>query len=139
MPRSTRSAGGNGVATLTTPDVATGKESLPASRCLEIYRIMVRSRALEERMIKMSKSGQGHFWIGGPGEEAFNVPLGLQVKKGLGPRFDYLHLHYRNSSTLVAMGMPLIEGIRQMAMTATDSHSLGRNFAGHFAARDWNV
>jgi 2-oxoisovalerate dehydrogenase E1 component alpha subunit len=26
-----------------------------------------------------------------------------------------------------------------MAMTATDPHSLGRNFAGHYARRDWNV
>ena len=31
------------------------------------------------------KSGEGYFWIGGPGEEAFNVCLGLQVKKGRGP------------------------------------------------------
>jgi 2-oxoisovalerate dehydrogenase E1 component alpha subunit len=128
-----------GATGLLAPEVPSGGESLPADRCLQIHRLMVRSRALEERMIKMSKSGQGHFWIGGPGEEAFNVPLGLQVNKGRGPQFDYLHLHYRNSSTLVAMGMPLIEGIRQMAMTATDTHSLGRNFAGHFAARDWNV
>ena len=85
---------------------------------------MVRARAMEERMIKMSKSGEGYFWIGGPGEEAFNACLGLQVKKGEGPAFDYLHLHYRNSATLVAMGMPLLDGIRQMAMTATDPHSM---------------
>jgi 2-oxoisovalerate dehydrogenase E1 component alpha subunit len=26
-----------------------------------------------------------------------------------------------------------------MAMTATDTHSMGRNFSGHFARRDWNV
>jgi 2-oxoisovalerate dehydrogenase E1 component alpha subunit len=50
-----------------------------------------------------------------------------------------LHLHYRNSATLVAMGMPLVDGIRQMAMTATDGHSMGRNFAGHYARADWNV
>src|SRR5262249_41585277 len=80
-------------------------ESLPLDLCLNIHRIMVRSRVLEERMIKMSKSGQGHFWIGGPGEEAFNACLGLQVKKGEGPHYEYLHLHYRNSATLVAMGM----------------------------------
>ena len=92
---------------------------------------MVRTRAMEERMIKMSKSGEGYFWIGGPGEEAFNACLGLQVKKGCGPAYDFLHLHYRNSATLVAMGMPLLDGIRQMAMTATDPHSMGRNFAGH--------
>jgi len=100
---------------------------------------MVRTRALEERMIKMSKSGEGYFWIGGPGEEAFNACLGLQVKKGQGPEYDYLVLHYRNSATLLAMGMTLVDGIRQMAMTATDPHSRGRNFSGHFARREWNV
>ena len=117
-----------------------GKEGhLSAERCLEIHRLMVRSRVMEERMIKMSKSGEGYFWIGGPGEEAFNACLGLQVKKGQGSAYDYLHLHYRNSATLVAMGMSVIDGIRQMAMTATDIHSMGRNFPGHFACANWNV
>src|SRR5690349_9835924 len=129
----------NGAAALAEPVIATAAETLPVQRCLEIYRIMVRSRAMEERMIKMSKSGEGYFWIGGPGEEAFNAVLGLQVKKGQGPDHDYLHLHYRNSALMVAMGMPLLDGIRQMAMTATDPHSRGRNFSGHFAKRDWNV
>lgn len=138
MPIEPKPFGGEAVALLA-PEIHTGDESLPGERCLDIYRVMVRTRAMEERLIKMSKSGQGHFWIGGPGEEAFNACLGLQVKKGEGPRFDYLHLHYRNSATLVAMGMPLVEGIRQMAMTATDTHSLGRNFISHFAKRAWNV
>src|SRR5262245_40955719 len=138
MPIEPKPFGGGAVALLA-PEISTGDESLPADRCLDLYRVMVRTRALEERLIKLSKSGQGHFWIGGPGEEAFNACLGLQVKKGEGPQFDYLHLHYRNSASLVAMGMPLLHGIRQMAMTATDTHSLGRNFAGHFAHREWNV
>src|SRR3954451_883265 len=56
-------------------EIYSGHESLPADRCLEIYRLMVRTRAMEERTIKMSKSGQGYFWIGGPGEEAFTVCL----------------------------------------------------------------
>jgi 2-oxoisovalerate dehydrogenase E1 component alpha subunit len=131
--------GGGGSLTLTAPVVNTGDEFLPGDRCLEIHRCMVRARAMEERMIKMSKSGEGYFWIGGPGEEAFNACLGLQVHKGCGPAFDYLHLHYRNGATLIAMGMPLIDGIRQMAMTATDTHSAGRNFSGHYAKREWNV
>src|SRR5204862_4288650 len=138
MPSNDKALGGAGVALLT-PEVWSGHESLPAERCLQIHRLMVQARIMEERMIKMSKSGQGHFWIGGPGEEAFNTCLGLQVKKGCGPAFDYLHLHYRNSATLIAMGMPLVESLRQMAMTATDTHSLGRNFPGHFAMSDWNV
>jgi 2-oxoisovalerate dehydrogenase E1 component alpha subunit len=121
------------------PGLGSKDHFLPAERCLEIHRLMARSRALEERTIKMSKSGEGYFWIGGPGEEAFNVCLGLQINKGEGPAFDFLHLHYRNSATLVAMGMPLLDSVRQMAMTSTDSFSAGRNFPSHFARRAWNV
>jgi 2-oxoisovalerate dehydrogenase E1 component alpha subunit len=139
MASRSRPHGDNGAVALAPRGATTGDEILPPERCREIHRIMCRARALEERMIKMSKSGEGYFWIGGPGEEAFNTCLGLQVKKGEGPAFDYLHLHYRNSATLLAMGMPLIDGVRQMAMTATDPHSAGRNFPGHFARRDWNV
>lgn len=114
-------------------------EDLPRELCLTIYGLMVRTRILEERMIKMSKSGEGYFWIGGPGEEAFTVPLGLQVKKGEGPAYDYLHLHYRCSGVMTAMGMEVADSIRQMAMTATDPFSHGRNFVGHFCRKEWNV
>jgi 2-oxoisovalerate dehydrogenase E1 component alpha subunit len=40
---------------------------------------------------------------------------------------------------MVAMGMPVVDGIRQMGMTISDPHSRGRNFPGHFARREWNV
>jgi 2-oxoisovalerate dehydrogenase E1 component alpha subunit len=139
MPSDQPTEKGNAVASPLPVAVFSGKESLSAEVCYDLLRFMIRSRLMEERMIKMSKSGEGYFWIGGPGEEAFNVALGMQVHKGQGPDFDYLHLHYRNSGTMVAMGMTLIDGIRQMAMTLTDPHSLGRNFPGHFARREWNV
>ncbi len=119
--------------------VESGDEFMPAERCLAIHRIMVRARAMEERMIKMSKSGEGYFWIGGPGEEAFNACLGLQVKKGQGPTFDYLLLKYRAGAAMIAMGMDVADNIRQMAMTATDPFSKGRNFPSHFTRKEWNV
>src|SRR5438445_479256 len=120
MSSRSRSVGGNGMTALAPGEIFSGLESLPAERSVELFRIMVRARTMEERMIKMSKSGEGYFWIGGPGEEAFNACLGLQVKKGQGPAFDFLHLHYRNSATLLAMGMSVVDSIRQMAMTVTD-------------------
>jgi 2-oxoisovalerate dehydrogenase E1 component alpha subunit len=104
-----------------------------------IHDLMVKSRVLEERMIKMNRDNDGFFWIGGPGEEAFNVPLGLQVKKGEGLDYDYLHLHYRTSAVILAMGGSMIDSIRQMAMKATDPFSGGRNFANHYAIKKWNV
>ena len=119
--------------------VRTGKEAISVELALTIFRHMVRTRALEERSIKMSKSGEAYFWIGGPGEEAFNACLGMQVKVGQGPAFDYLHLHYRSAGLLLAMGMPMVDHVRTLAMTATDRHSMGRNFVGHYAMPEWNV
>ncbi|MBL8992139.1 MAG: thiamine pyrophosphate-dependent dehydrogenase E1 component subunit alpha, partial [Spirochaetia bacterium] len=63
----------------------------------QIYDLMVKSRELELRMISMVRTGDAHFWIGGPGEEAFNVALGLLIHKGEGIEYDYLLFHYRNS------------------------------------------
>ncbi|NMO22940.1 thiamine pyrophosphate-dependent dehydrogenase E1 component subunit alpha [Pyxidicoccus fallax] len=106
---------------------------------LRIHDLMVKTRALEERLIQMYKQGHGYFWIGGPGEEAFNVPLGMLMKKGQGPAYDYLHAHYRQSGTILALGEEPIGALRQMKNTATDPYSGGRNFAGHFSLRKYNV
>jgi len=122
-----------------TERLKSGQENLTSRQSLQIHTTMVRARALEEGMIQLCKSGESYFWIGGPGEEAFNVCLGLQIKKGRGPAFDYVHLHYRSSAVMVAMGMPLIDAIRQSTMRATDPFSMGRNFLGHYSVPDWNV
>lgn len=115
--------------------------SAPLDRELlvRLHDLMVKTRVLEERLIQMYKQGHGYFWIGGPGEEAFNVPLGLLMKKGQGLDHDYLHAHYRQSGTLLAMGEEPIGALRQMKNTATDPYSGGRNFAGHFSKREWNI
>lgn len=106
---------------------------------LKMHDLMLRSRLLEERLIRMQKQGDGYFWIGGPGEEAFNVALGLLVDKGEGLDHDYLHLHYRSSATLTAMGADPVDALRQMKSTARDPYSGGRNFAGHYSVKRWNV
>ncbi len=130
----------------TSPDparaaAASAQQQAPLSRelSLQIHDLMLRSRVLEERLITMYKQGDGYFWIGGPGEEAFNVPLGLLVDKGQGIAHDYLHLHYRSSGTLLAMGIDPVDALRQMKNTAADPFSKGRNFAGHYSVRKWNV
>lgn len=104
-----------------------------------IFTLMLKSRSLEERLIKIYKAGESFFWIGAPGEEAFGVPLGLLTKKGEGVKNDYLHLHYRGTPTLIAMGMPMIDSIRLMMNRATDPNTGGRNFSNHYCIPKWNV
>ena len=112
---------------------------LPRDLLIRMHDVMVKARVLEERLLRMYRSGHGYFWIGGPGEEAFNVPLGLLMKKGQGLDYDYLHAHYRQSATILALGEDPIGSLRQMKNTATDPYSGGRNFAGHYSIRRWNI
>ena len=114
-------------------------KGLDATLALKLHSLMARARCLEERLIKMSKGGDGFFWIGGPGEEAFNVPLGLQIKKGHGVNFDFLHLHYRSAAIVLAMGAQPIDALRQMRSVGTDPYSKGRNFVNHYAIPEFNV
>ncbi len=125
----------------TRPKLVKNENDLPLDRELlvRLHDLMVKSRVLEERLIAMYKQGHGYFWIGGPGEEAFNVPLGLLMKKGQGLDYDYLHAHYRQSGTMMALGEDPIGALRQMKNTATDPYSGGRNFAGHYTKREWNI
>lgn len=121
--------------------MVTHSDALPLDAAVlrSMHDSMVKSRVLEERLIAMYKTGHGYFWIGGPGEEAFNVPLGMLIKKGQGPAFDFCHFHYRQSATLLAMGEEPLGALRQMKNTASDPYSGGRNFAGHFSKREWNI
>jgi 2-oxoisovalerate dehydrogenase E1 component alpha subunit len=115
------------------------KATLPKELQLRIFDLMVKSRVLEERLIKVYKTGDAYFWIGGTGEEAFGVPLGLLVHKGHGPEYDFLHLHYRGTATLIAMGMSMTDSLRLMMNRSTDPSTGGRNFCNHYCFPEWNV
>lgn len=121
---------------------ATAKKSfggLPPATLLKMHDLMVKSRVLEERLIKIYRAGESFFWIGGPGEEAWGVPLGMLVNKGQGLQHDWLHLHYRCTPTLIAMGMEMIDSIRLMMNRVTDTSTGGRNFSNHYCFPQWNV
>lgn len=114
-------------------------QTLSPEKLLEIYNLMVLSRVTEERLIHIYKQGRGYFWIGGPGEEAFGVPLGLLINKGEGKKYDWLYLHYRCLPTLMAMGLSMKEAFRTMFNKSTDISSGGRNFVHHYSLPQWNV
>lgn len=111
------------------------KTKLPKNLLVQMYEQMLKSRLLEERLIKIYKSGGSYFWVGGPGEEAFGVPLGHLIKKG----HDYLHLHYRCTPTVLALGIDTKESFRIMMNKATDTHSGGRNFVHHYCNKKWKL
>lgn len=132
------------VQNVTTVTKKAGKSSskpllLPKPLLLQMHDLMVRARILEERMIQVYRRGEAFFWIGGPGEEAFGVALGLLGRKGRGPEYDFMHLHYRCTPTLLAYGMSDEDALRLIMNRATDPSTGGRNFANHYCFPEWNV
>jgi 2-oxoisovalerate dehydrogenase E1 component alpha subunit len=112
---------------------------LDADLLIKTHDTMIKARVLEERLINMYKQNQGYFWLGGPGEEAFQIPLGFQIRKGQGLDYDYMHFHYRAGGPMLCLGMDPKDSMRQMANVATDPFSGGRNFCSHYSKREWNV
>ncbi len=112
---------------------------IPKAQILKMYELMLKARVLEERLIKIYKTGEAYFWIGSPGEEAFGVPLGMLSKKGQGHKYDWFHMHYRATPTMVALGMPMIDSIRLIMNKKTDVCTGGRNFSNHYCFPQWNV
>jgi 2-oxoisovalerate dehydrogenase E1 component alpha subunit len=147
MTKKTRAKSTGGKAVAKAAGKATSKASsssknfggLPQDLLLRMHDLMVKSRVLEERLIKIYRAGESFFWIGGPGEEAWGVPLGMLVNKGRGPKHDWLHLHYRCTPTLIAMGMEMVDSIRLMMNRVTDPSTGGRNFSNHYCFPQWNV
>jgi 2-oxoisovalerate dehydrogenase E1 component alpha subunit len=112
---------------------------LPDKILVQILDLMIKSRVLEERLIKIYRAGESYFWIGGPGEEAWGVPIGMLAMKGQGPKYDFLHLHYRCTPTLIAMGMDMKDSIRLMMNRVTDPSTGGRNFSNHYCFPKMNI
>ncbi len=113
--------------------------NLPEKVLLQMHSLMVKSRVLEERLIKIYRAGDSYFWIGGPGEEAWGVPLGLLARVGRGLAYDFMHLHYRCTPTVLAMGVSMIDSIRLMMNRSTDPSTGGRNFSNHYVFPDLNI
>ena len=104
-----------------------------------MHYFMVLSRLMDEQMIRLFKKGQGHFWIGAPGEEALGTALGMLVKKGQGLKYDWLHLHYRCTGTVLAMGLDTKQALRFMINKKTEPFTGGRNFVHHYSIPEWNI
>src|SRR5512142_2849001 len=68
----------------------------------DLYRWMVLSRALDERMITLQRQGRIGFYIGAVGEEATVVGAAAGVEEG-----DWIFPCYREHAAALMRGLPL--------------------------------
>ncbi len=111
-------------------DVALDAETLRA-----MYRHMMRSRLLDERMWVLNRQGRAPFWISGMGHEAVQVAFGMHLK----PRYDWLAPYYRDLALTLVMGMTPKDHLLSVLARADDPNSGGRQMPAHYGHRDYNI
>ncbi len=118
---------------------------LPAEQLRLAYRVGVRSRALEEHIVRLVSRGEVKFAIWGPGEEVHGAAFALALSEVAEVEHFGMVPHYR-SGCLVGMWCELhgLDGhvlrlVRQQFSRATDEMSGGRQMVAHFTLPEVGV
>ncbi|MBJ7610050.1 MAG: thiamine pyrophosphate-dependent dehydrogenase E1 component subunit alpha [Candidatus Dormibacteraeota bacterium] len=116
------------------PDFA-NREGLDVETLRAMYRHMLRSRVLDERMWVLNRQGRAPFWISAMGHEAIQVAVGMNMD----PARDWLAPYYRDLALTLVMGMTPRDHLLSALAKAEDPNSGGRQMPAHYGSRTHNI
>ncbi len=97
-------------------------------KLVEILKMMIRSRIIDNKAMRLLKQGKTFFHIAAEGHEAVQMAIGLQ----LDPKKDWLFPYYRDLGTVLMAGLTPEEVFLGTFAKATDPASGGRQLPVHW-------
>ena len=109
--------------------------SLSAQQLVQIYRLMVLSRCVDDREILLKRQQKVFFQISGAGHEALQVGAALALKPG----YDWFFPYYRDRALCLALGVTPYDMFLQAVGAATDPASGGRQMPTHWSSSELHI
>ncbi|WP_440895800.1 thiamine pyrophosphate-dependent dehydrogenase E1 component subunit alpha [Amphibacillus sp. Q70] len=98
---------------------------------LEMYRLMLTARRIDERMWLLNRAGRIPFVVSCQGQEAQQVGAAFALNRDK----DYSAPYYRDVGVVLTLGMTVQELMLQAFAKAEDPNSGGRQMPGHFGCK----
>ncbi len=102
---------------------------------LEIYKTMLTSRLLDEKMMRLLKQGKSFFHIGASGHEAAQLAAANLIR----PKEDWSFPYYRDAAYCLGIGMTPREQLLSFLARSDDPNSGGRQMPQHYGHKELNI
>jgi 2-oxoisovalerate dehydrogenase E1 component len=117
------------------PEKFPAASELTARQLVEIYRLMVLSRAVDDREILLKRQQKTFFQISAAGHEALQVGAALALRSG----YDWFFPYYRDRALALTLGVTPYEMMLQAVGSGADPASGGRQMPTHWSSRALHI